>query len=99
MNGIENVEITEEFLIVGVRSLDHGQQQQDLEDADMKAIGLFIHADKQDTREVNCRLIKDKWEEVRMTGSGNAVAEPSKLGPVVGRRLSLTDLFGQQGAQ
>ncbi|RDL40388.1 PH protein [Venustampulla echinocandica] len=98
MNGIENVEITEEFLIVGVRSLDHGQQQ-NLEDADMKAIGLFIHADKQDTREVNCRLIKEKWEEVRLTGSGNAVTEPSNLGPMVGRRLSLTDLFGQQGVQ
>ncbi|KAF4637602.1 hypothetical protein G7Y89_g475 [Cudoniella acicularis] len=94
---IENVEITDQFLMLSFQShQDEGQQN--LENTEMKTIGFFIHADKHDTREVNCRLIKEKWEEARATKStGERETLPGEIS--MGRRLSLTDLFGQQALQ
>ena len=83
LNTIENVEITDEFLMVGMQG--EGEEG-------MKMLGFFIHADKSDTREVNCRLIRDKWEEV----SGASVVENVQSVVQNGRRLSLRDLFGSQ---
>lgn len=81
VGGIENVEVTEEFLMVGL--------------AGEKVLGFFIHADRRETREVNCRLIREKWEEVRGSGGGGDGGGGLEEGGA-GRRLSLTDLFGGQ---
>jgi hypothetical protein len=83
LSTVENVEITDEFLMVGVNG--DGEEG-------MKMLGFFIHADKSDTREVNCRLIREKWEEVRATDTGENVQSSERNG----RRLSLSDLFGGQ---
>ncbi|CAG8971303.1 hypothetical protein HYALB_00001470 [Hymenoscyphus albidus] len=79
---VVNVEITEEFLLLGVGD---GEE--------MKTMGFFIHADKSDTREVNCRLIREKWEEAMRMGGGDANVRLPMNEAAVGRRLSLTDLF------
>lgn len=83
LGSVENVEITDEFLMVGVKG--EGEEG-------MKMLGFFIHADKSDTREVNCRLIKEKWEEVRRLDDGEDVQRLERNA----RRLSLKDLFGSQ---
>jgi len=82
---IENVEVTEEFLMLGFKG-EEGE----------KVLGFFIHADRTETREVNCRLIREKWEEVRGGGGGGVVGNGGAVQAEsgVGRRLSLTDLFG-----
>ena len=82
---IENVEITEEFLMLGFKG-EEGE----------KVLGFYIHADRTETREVNCRLIREKWEEVRGGGGGNGNGGGVQAESGVGRRLSLTDLFGGQ---
>ncbi|KAK3685311.1 hypothetical protein B0T22DRAFT_382916 [Podospora appendiculata] len=87
-------------------------------DAEQKVIGIWIHADEHDTREVNMDIIRSAWQRTRAalvqsyevedtsaaeqtdTDDGGADAEradsPMKDGAVVGRRLSVTDLFGQR---
>ncbi|EPE27213.1 PH [Glarea lozoyensis ATCC 20868] len=83
LSTVENVEITDEFLMVGVKG--DGEEG-------MKMLGFFIHADKSDTREVNCRLIREKWEEVNAKDTGENMQSSERNG----RRLSLSDLFGGQ---
>lgn len=80
---VVNVEITEEFLMLAVEGEGEG----------MKTMGFYIHADKLDTREVNCKLIKEKWEEAMRMGGREADVPLPVNGAAVGRRLSLTDLF------
>ncbi|KAH8663680.1 hypothetical protein BGZ60DRAFT_529932 [Tricladium varicosporioides] len=94
---IENVEITEEFLMLGFQSSEN--EEKDSEGTSMKTLGFYIHADKHDTREVNCRLIKEKWEESMRTRDKNEETSVVQDQASMGRRLSLTDLFGQQGLQ
>lgn len=47
-----NVEVSTEFLIL--RYMEGGEEM---------VRGVFIHPDKEETREVHCRLITDCWEE------------------------------------
>lgn len=72
---------------------------------DTKVIGLWIHADQDDTREVNFAVIQESWRRVQQ--SIQEAAEESKTAPAAaatvesaeptaGRRLSITDLFGQR---
>lgn len=97
VSNIENVEITEQFLMLGFQSW--GDEEKGTEGASMKTLGFYIHADKHDTREVNCRLIKEKWEESMRTRSRDEESTVVQDQASMGRRLSLTDLFGQQGLQ
>jgi hypothetical protein len=101
----QDVEVTAELLIM---RFQEGEAQ--------KVMGIWIHEDKDDTREINAGLIQQCWEKVTSTkgqytasgeaggsngngmfsvGNSSARAE----GAAVGRRISLTDLFGQQGSQ
>jgi hypothetical protein len=70
-------------------------------------IGVWIHADEDDTRDVNAAIIQETWRQVRPDDdaehedeheshhSSPAHAEqPSGAQP--GRRLSISDLFGQK---
>jgi hypothetical protein len=83
LDTVENVEVQADFLMVSIKG--EGMQEG-------KTFGFFIHADKSDTREVNCQLVKEKWKEVRGSIGGQDV-QRSEQG---GRRLSLKDLFGGQ---
>ncbi|KAG9239248.1 hypothetical protein BJ875DRAFT_220784 [Amylocarpus encephaloides] len=96
MAAVENVEITGEFLMIGVRSSEDPNIRPE-EGAEMKTLGFFIHADKLDTREVNCQLIKEKWEEEGAQRHGEGATEPQKSEATDGRKLNLADLFGSQG--
>jgi hypothetical protein len=100
----QDVEVTAELLIL---RFQEGEAQ--------KVMGIWIHEDKDDTREINAGLIQQCWEKVtsknaKYTPSGEAVGNNSfstvESGSaradgvaVGGRRISLTDLFGQQGSQ
>jgi len=75
--------------------------------AGKKVLGLWIHADETNTREVHAALITAAWQQGRqaletyiqaataaaMESSGFA-AEPRHESPA-GKRLSITDLFGK----
>ncbi|TQN69825.1 MRNA-decapping enzyme 1B [Colletotrichum shisoi] len=69
-----------------------------------KVMGIWIHADKDDTRVMNAGLITETLRHVRIAEEQNAVAgggpaPQEELGPAmqaIGRRLSLSDLFGAQ---
>jgi Dcp1-like decapping family len=92
LKDVENVEVTGDFLMIGVKGREEGGLNETDGDRGMTMLGFFIHADRSDTREVNCRLIREKWEETRSAGAKDGGAQR-----VEGqRRLSLRDLFGKQ---
>jgi hypothetical protein len=120
---VEDVEVTEELLIIRVQDdIETGQGQGQREGGGeggekQKVVGVWIHEDKDGTRSVNAGLIQQCWEKVagartkgkiaglvdavgrnglEAGGSGDVVAEG---GVTTGRRISLSDLFGQQSAQ
>jgi len=90
--------------------------------AGKEVIGIWIHADEDDTREANSAIIRGAWQQARLAlntliaaaaaeaeqlaeqtdaDDGGALADahldiPEKSGPIVGRRISITDLFGQR---
>ena len=99
---IENVEITEQFLFVTLRSL-----------GELKTLGFFMYDDKTKTRVDTCQLIMKCWEvAMEEREKESELAEKLGLKPEqgeemarglsmsgqrpMGRRLSLTDLFGQR---
>lgn len=60
-----------------------------------KVLGVWIHNDKDETREVNAAIIQEAWKIARSAGP----VEPQgpEAGPAMqamGKRLSLSDLFG-----
>jgi hypothetical protein len=89
MTEVQNVEVTAEFLILNF--VDRGN-------AGDKIIGVYIHADKEDTREVNCRMVKERWEVLKEAGGsmdyGKEVSGESD-GPQLGRKLDLNQLFAR----
>lgn len=99
---IKDVEMTSDFLIL--RLPDAEAQEPDAE----KVVGVWIHEDKDDTREKNAGKIIQCWEKARAAESqdANLVAtaqllaevDPAVVGgvPTVGRRISLTNLFNRQ---
>ncbi|KAI5458500.1 hypothetical protein BGZ63DRAFT_426885 [Mariannaea sp. PMI_226] len=61
-----------------------------------KVLGVWIHNDKDGTRAENAAMIQEAWKVAR--SAGPAEAQGPEAGPAmqaVGRRLSLSDLFGQ----
>ncbi|OAQ66267.1 Dcp1-like decapping [Pochonia chlamydosporia 170] len=85
---VSHVEIAGELVILKVEG--------NWEEGD-KVIGLWIHNDKDETREINGAMIQESWKVARVEGAGE---EPGpEAGPAmqaIGRRLSLSDLFGKQ---
>ncbi|KAK0652644.1 hypothetical protein B0T16DRAFT_406560 [Cercophora newfieldiana] len=88
-----------------------------------EVIGIWIHADEDDTREANTAIIRGAWQQARLAlntlieaaaaeaeqladqtdaDDGGALADAphhdisEKSGLIVGRRISITDLFGQR---
>ena len=90
MNVVQDVEITTQFLIL--RWTD---------DTGERIVGVYIHEDQEDTRVVNCNLIKECWLSVTETEDteepkqyGEDVFEDSD-GQFVGRSVSVNQLFGR----
>lgn len=65
--------------------------------ADTRVFGIWIHADQADTREVNAVIIQDAWRQSRLAVARDSpeVQDDSEGTGDAGRRLSITDLFGQ----
>ncbi|PHH92944.1 hypothetical protein CDD83_3434 [Cordyceps sp. RAO-2017] len=84
---VTHVEIMDELIILRVEG--------DREEGE-KVLGIWIHNDKDETRETNGAVIQESWKAVR---SGGTVEEQGpEAGPAmqaIGRRLSLSDLFGK----
>lgn len=73
-----------------------------------KVLGLWIHADQEDTRDTNAATIQERWARVRAAAvpvgqaeaqkTGGTSAAGETMGPAmqaIGRRLSISDLFGR----
>lgn len=64
-----------------------------------KVLGLWIHNEKEDTRERNWAMIEESWKVARTAGAFEG--QYQDVGPAAvatGRRLSLSDLFNKQSA-
>jgi hypothetical protein len=85
---VSHVEISGELVILKVEG---NWQEGD------KVIGLWIHNDKDETREINGATIQESWKVAR--AGATAEEQGPEEGPAmqaIGRRLSLSDLFGKQ---
>jgi hypothetical protein len=62
-----------------------------------RGIGIWIHADQDDTREVNAAIIQDVWRQSRIVTSRDMLEMPNEeeAKDDTGRRVSITELFGQ----
>lgn len=84
----------------------HDEEEE--EEAGNKVMGIWIHADKEDTRVMNAAMISETLKQVQMhaaaaqESAGGLPPPPQQqeeLGPAmqaIGRKLSLSDLFGAQ---
>jgi len=88
---VQDVEITTQFLIL--RWTDESGE---------RIVGVYIHEDQEDTRVVNCNLIKECWLSV---AEKENVDEPKEYGEevfddsdgqFVGKSVSINQLFGRQ---
>ncbi|KZL85807.1 dcp1-like decapping family protein [Colletotrichum incanum] len=96
LGDVADFEVVDEIYIFRLRG----------EEESNKVMGIWIHADKDDTRVMNAALITETLKHVRIAEEQNAVAgvagapaQQEELGPAmqaIGRRLSLSDLFGAQ---
>lgn len=99
---IENVEITEKYLYVTLRS-----------QGELKTLGFFMYDDNTETGDINCQLIMKLWEtDMERRERDSELVEKLGLNPAqgeemarglsmsgqrpMGRKLSLTELFGQR---
>ncbi|KAG4431933.1 hypothetical protein IFR05_012578 [Cadophora sp. M221] len=101
---IQHVEIgADSFLMLGFKPRAQSHEE------DMKVLGLFIHAESPPKEEI-CQIIKEHWEEAvrerSLAGGDDGITNlgdgfiPSRGEEedqkVMGRRLSLSELFGKQ---
>lgn len=85
---VTHVEVMDELVILRLEG--------DWEESD-KVLGIWIHNDRDETREINAAMIQESWKAVR--SGGIAEEQGPEAGPAmqaIGRRLSLSDLFGKQ---
>ena len=101
------MEITDEFLLLEFRS-----KNEELDSEVRNIMGFYLHSYQDTPREEICQLIKEHWEiamrDTVQTQAEEGVAEEdvddsfrgSEIGrgesKPMGRRLSLTELFGQR---
>ncbi len=108
---VSHCEVAGDLIIL---KLQEGEAFEGVEEegGDAKVLGLWVHADKQDTREVNAVVIEAAWNSARaaveqlaqtIAAGGNPGEYPTEASEArhaqesqgAGRRLSITDLFGQ----
>jgi len=73
-----------------------------------RVLGLWIHADRDDTQQVNADIIQQSWRQIRESLAAAAATAPPAVSPrqesygsamqAAGRRLSISDLFGASAA-
>ena len=83
----------DELVSFKIDALDRHGMVQDL------VLGVWIHSDKEDTRENNWAVIEECWRIARSVGVAEGHRED--VGPAtwaIGRRLSLDDLLARQAA-
>jgi hypothetical protein len=90
---VQEVEVATEFLIM--RFMDRSGLGE-------KVIGIYIHPDKEDTREVNSMMVRERWEALRNSNGASAASNVEEAfqdgrGQFVGRQLDVNQLFAQQG--
>lgn len=91
---VRDVEVTEDLLILALASGGGGDE--------VRALGIWMHADVEDTRKLNMNIIQGLWEQVRDTGGVEAGAHgggEEEVGPAVqaiGKTLSIDELFAGQ---
>ncbi|RDA88863.1 hypothetical protein CP532_5403 [Ophiocordyceps camponoti-leonardi (nom. inval.)] len=85
---VSHVEVMDELVMLRVEAADKGGEE--------KVLGIWIHNDRDETREINVATMQESWKAVRSGGS--AEEQGPEAGPAmqaIGRRLSLSDLFGR----
>lgn len=83
---VSHVEVMGELVILRIEAEWQGGE---------KVLGIWIHNDKEETREVNEAMIQESWKIARSAGA----VEGAEVGPAMqamGKRLSLSDLFAKQ---
>jgi hypothetical protein len=109
---VSHCELQDEFIVFTLDDPTTEQINAGEEGSEPKIIALWIHEDKDNTREINAALMIESWEHVREASQNEQEAaqnnggfDPSGLsreesvGPAMqamGRKLSLSDLFGRQ---
>ncbi|KAK2040950.1 Dcp1-like decapping family protein [Colletotrichum somersetense] len=99
LGDVADFEVVDEIYIFRLRGPAGGDAD---EPANNKVMGIWIHADKDDTRVMNAALIAETLKHVRAAAAAAAAAAPApqeEAGPAmqaIGKRLSLSDLFGAQ---
>ncbi|KYK57160.1 hypothetical protein DCS_04167 [Drechmeria coniospora] len=92
---VTHVEIMGELVILRV-----GSDKPADDDAGGKVIGVWIHNDAAETRQVNGAMIYESWKAVRPTSPAEeAVPDAHPAIQAMGQRLSLSDLFGKRSVQ
>lgn len=68
-------------------------------DEDEKVLGIWIHNDREETREMNGAMIQECWSVAR--SAGTVETQGPEAGPAmqaIGRSLTLNELFASQAA-
>ncbi|KAI8713514.1 hypothetical protein NCS52_01296100 [Fusarium sp. LHS14.1] len=89
LSRVSHAEVSGELVIMKVEG--------DWEEGD-KVLGVWIHNDKDETREMNAAMIQEAWKIAR--SAGPIETQGPEAGPAMqamGRRLSISDLFGSAG--
>lgn len=88
---VSHVEITGEFVILKVdEDWANGEQ----------ILGVWIHNDKEQTREINGAMIQESWKVARLaTTVQEQVTEAGPATQAIGRSLTLNELFASQAAK
>jgi len=104
-------EESKKYLMLGFQSKENAYMAEiDPTQRKLKILGFFLHCDEHPSREEICELIKESWEESmreksRIEAQDGIIEYEETLGSIepngdqtapMGRRLSLTDLFGQR---
>lgn len=102
--GLDNVVVD----LAQVTALEAGEELMSLrledDDGRPRVMGLWINKDREDTREVVGALCSELWGKLKRTGAEAALGDSRESGSeesegaavqAMGRRLSLTDLFGR----
>ena len=100
LEAVRDVEVTDDLLIFG---LGAGEGEGGSE---AKALGVWMHADAEDTRKLNMNIIHGLWEQVRDArgpAEGDGIQAygggEESVGPAVqaiGKTLSVDELFASQ---
>ncbi|KAG6012468.1 hypothetical protein E4U43_007787 [Claviceps pusilla] len=90
---VSHVEISGELVIFKIEG--NGEEGE-------RVIGLWIHNDRDETRQVNGATIQESWKVARLSSldedqGPDVGAEAGPAMQAIGRRLSVKDLFGRAG--